>query len=264
MRWRATAATRTWLHPEANGYFGPVIQHFRQDQPLHTQLLATLRTGDKAAVHVSASDEWERGEMSVEMARGVTAFMNAHSQASSKAIANQPVFADVRSLLDVGGGSGIFSIAVAQAWPHLQATVMEIDAVCAEADHYIGKAQLDGRVVPNSVNMFTQEWPRGHDAHFFSNVFHDWSDSTCRLLAKKSFDALPRGGRILLHEMLMDDDGCGPLAAAAFSLVMLLSTRGRQYNLPELRGFLEGAGFIDVESSQTGGGYYSLVTARKP
>ncbi len=112
--------------------------------------------------------------------------------------------------------------------------------------------------------MFTQRWPRGHDAHFFSNIFHDWSEDTCRLLASKSFEALPSGGHILLHEILMDDDGCGPLPAAAFSLLMLLGTRGKQYSLPELRQILEPAGFVDLEAARTGGGYYSLVSARKP
>ncbi len=56
----------------------------------------------------------------------------------------------------------------------------------------------------------------------------------------------------------------GPLAAAAFSLLMLIGTKGRQYSLPELRQFLESAGFIDIEAARTGGGYYSLVSARRP
>ena len=121
-----------------------------------------------------------------------------------------------------------------------------------------------GRVKTQPLNTFTQAWPRGHDAHFFSNIFHDWSDDTCRLLARKSFESLPAAGRILLHEILTDDDGCGPVPAAAFSLLMLLGTRGRQYSLPELRTFLEASGFVDIEAARTGGSYYSLVSARKP
>lgn len=263
-RWRATAETRTWLLPSAPGYYGPMIHRYRQMSPLHEQLLATLRTGDKAGGHVSAAEEWERGEMPSDMAQWITAFMNAHSRASSMGVAAQSLFGNVNKLLDVGGGSGIFSIELARAWPKLSATVMEIGAVCAEADRYITEGNVVGKVRTQVVNMFTQEWPRGYDAHFFSNVFHDWSDATCKLLARKSFEALPSGGRILLHEMLMDDDGCGPLPAAAFSLLMLLATRGKQYSLPELREFLEGVGFVDVEAVQTGGGYYSLVSARKP
>jgi cyclopropane fatty-acyl-phospholipid synthase-like methyltransferase len=179
-------------------------------------------------------------------------------------VALQPVFGEVGSLLDVGGGSGIFSIQLAKAWPDLRATVMEIDTICAEADRYIDHAGAGDRVETRAVNMFTQSWPGGHDAHFFSNVFHDWSDATCRLLAQNSFDALPSGGRIFLHEVLMDDDGCGPFVAAAFSLLMLLGTKGKQYSLPELRDILESAGFVDIEAATTGGAYYSLVSARKP
>jgi len=56
----------------------------------------------------------------------------------------------------------------------------------------------------------------------------------------------------------------GPLPAAAFSVLMLLATKGKQYSLSELRSILEDAGFTDVEAMTTGGGYYSLVSARKP
>jgi acetylserotonin N-methyltransferase len=45
---------------------------------------------------------------------------------------------------------------------------------------------------------------------------------------------------------------------------MLIGTLGKQYSLPEFRAILESAGFIDVEAVRTGGGYYSLVSARKP
>ncbi|MEO6187048.1 MAG: methyltransferase [Steroidobacteraceae bacterium] len=262
-RWHATAATRTWMHPEAAGYAGPLIHRFKQHQPFHAQLLQTLRTGGRADGYTTASNEWERGEMAPELAKFITVFMNAHSLASSRAVAMQPLFAGVHSVLDVGGGSAIFSIELTRAWPQLRATVLEIAAICTEADGFITAAGAAQVVKTLPMNMFTQHWPQGHDVHFFSNIFHDWSDETCRLLARKSFAALPAGGCIALHEILMDDDGCGPAPAAAFSLLMLMGTKGRQYSLPELRAFLEAAGFVDVEAAQTGGGYYSLVTARK-
>ena len=189
--------------------------------------------------------------------------MHAHTGAAAKAVAVQPLFSGVRTLLDVGGGSGIFPIELARVWPQLRATIMEIDTICAEARRYIAAAALSDRIDTRAVNMFTQEWPAGFDALFFSNIFHDWSDATCALLARKAFAALPTGGRIILHETLMDDDGCGPFAAAAFSLLMLLGTKGKQYSLAELRGILEGAGFVEVESIAVGSGYYSLVSARK-
>ena len=262
--WQATAAARTWLHPEAEGYYGPVLGTHKLRDPLHAQLLATLRTGNRAETHQSAAEEWERGEMSAGRAKAITAYMNAHSRAAAKAVALQAAFGSVHRLLDVGGGSAIFPIELARHQSHIEATVFEIPAICAEADTYIAASGVAGRVRTRVGNMFTEDWPTGFDAHFLSNIFHDWSDDTCRLLARKSFAALPSGGHIVLHEMLMDDDGCGPLTTACFSLLMLLGTKGRQYSLPELRAFLEDAGFVDVTSATTGGGYYSLVSARKP
>jgi 3-hydroxy-5-methyl-1-naphthoate 3-O-methyltransferase len=262
-KWRTTALARTWLHPEGEGFFGPLFDGYRQSQPLHAQMRATLKTGDRAEGHQSALAEWERGELPQDMADRITAFMNSHSVASSKANARQPAFGAVKSLLDVGGGSGIFSVEAARAWPSLRATVMEIETVANAAQRYVDVSDVKDQVTTKAVDMFREDWPTGHDAHFFSNIFHDWSDDTCHLLAGKSFAALPLGGTIMLHEMLMDDDGCGPLTTASFSMLMLLGTKGRQYSLPELCAFLEGAGFVGVEAFRTGAGYYSLVTARK-
>ncbi len=261
--WRATALARTWMHPDGEGYYGPLLFGYRESMPIHKQMIETLKTGGMASGHHSAAKEWERGALPQDMAHRIAAFMNAHSVASSRSVARMPVMKDVASLLDVGGGSGVFSIEIAKANPRLSATILEIDTMCVAARAYIDKAGAE-RVTTLACDMFRQDWPTQHDAHFFSNIFHDWSDETCRMLAAKSFAALPPGGRILLHEILMDDDGTGPLVPAAFSMLMLLGTKGRQFSLPELKGFLESAGFAEVQAERTGGGYYSLVTARKP
>jgi acetylserotonin N-methyltransferase len=110
--------------------------------------------------------------------------------------------------------------------------------------------------------MFRQDWPADHDAMFFSNIFHDWDRDTCTQLARKAHAALPEGGRIYLHEMLLDDDGAGPSAAATFSLVMLLGTHGQQFTFAQLQEILETAGFNEVRTVPSYG-YYSLVTARR-
>ncbi len=266
-RWRATAMARTWMHPEAEGYYGPLLGGFRAEQPIHAAMVKSLRPGNGKtgeSGHVSFVEEWERGELPVEQARFIAAFMHSHSVANAKAVARLPELAGIPSLLDVGGGSGVFAIEAARTHPGITATIMEIAAMCVAAQDYIARAGMEERVLTTAVDMFREEWPSGHNVHFFSNIFHDWSEKTNQLLAEKSFAALPPGGRIMLHEILMNDDGTGPLIAAAFSMLMLLGTRGRQYSLAELRGILEAAGFVDVEAQRTGGGYYSLVTARKP
>lgn len=263
-KWSATPAARAWLHPDAEGYWGGFLFRFRDSNPLHAQLLSTLKTGQRPANVVSGGPEWERGSMSQEVAERIANFMHAHSMAPARGAAAQSLFGDMNSLMDVGCGSGIYGIELARAHPRLQVTLLDLKEMCAEAQKFVEQAGLTGRVSTAPVNMFEQEWPIGHDAHHFANVFHDWSDETNRLLAKKSFDALPSGGKILLSEILMDDDGAGPWHAASFSLLMLLGTLGKQYSLPEFREILESAGFVNVQATRTGGGYYSLVSAEKP
>lgn len=269
--WRATHLARTWLHPDSEGYWGYFTKQIDFNTTLRGRLLEALRTGNRPGdVGENSGDitarpaEWERGTMSQEAAEGIAIFMHAHSQAPALGAAAQSVFGKLKSLMDVGCGSGVYGIEIARAHPALKVVLMDLKEMATEAQKFIDRAGMGKQVTTAGVNMFTEEWPRGHDGHFFSNVFHDWSDATCRVLAKKSFEALPRGGRIFLNEILMDDDYTGPFPAAAFSLLMLVGTLGKQYSLAEFRDILGSAGFVDVEAERTGGGYYSLVTGRKP
>jgi hypothetical protein len=267
-KWRALPPARTWLHPDAEGYWGGFLFGFRERTPLHGQLMEALKTGKRPERFNSGAPEWERGEMSAEAAQRIASFMHSHSMAPARGAAAQAVFGEVGHLMDVGCGSGVYGIEIARAHPNLQVTLMDLAAMAHEAGTYVERAGMAGRVGTAGVNMFTEDWPQGGaggpDAHFFANVFHDWSVETNSLLARKSFEALPNGGRIFLSEILMDDDGAGPWHAAAFSLLMLVGTLGKQYSLAEFRQILEGAGFTDVQAVRTGGGYYSLVSARKP
>jgi acetylserotonin N-methyltransferase len=263
-KWRALPAARTWLHPEAEGYWGGFLFGFRERNPLHGQLLEAMKTGKRPASYGSGAPEWERGEMSAEAAARIASFMHSHSMAPARGAAAQAVFGQVKHLMDVGCGSGVYGIEIAKAHPELKVTLMDLAAMATEAGSYAARHGVSDRVGTAGVNMFTEDWPTGPDAHFFANVFHDWSVETNRLLAQKSFAALPSGGRVFLSEILMDDDGTGPWHAASFSLLMLVGTLGKQYSLPEYRDILGGAGFTDIEAVRTGGGYYSLVSAKKP
>ena len=210
-----------------------------------------------------AADDWAAGKVSAQRAREVAARMHAHSVPAAVGVARRYDFRDITRVLDVGGGSGCFMVAAAQAHPHLRCTVMELLAMCEAAGDYLQAGGVADRVDTCAVDMFRQPWPRGYDALFFSNIWHDWNVRTCQWLAARAFEALPSGGRILLHEMLLDDEGNGPLTAASFSMLMLLATQGQQFTVGELKSILEGAGFsrIDVTATHT---YYSVVTGHKP
>jgi hypothetical protein len=264
-QWRATHLARTWLHPEATGYWGHFLGSIDRNEHLRGRLVDSLRTGKRPSAGVDERPVgWEQGTMAPEVAENICKFMHAHSQAPALGAARQPVFGELRCLMDVGCGSGVYGIEIARAHPALKVILMDLEEVAHEAGKYVERYGVGAQVSTAGVNMFTEEWPTEADGHFFSNVFHDWSDETNRDLARRSFEALPGGGRIFLNEILMDDDYTGPYQAAAFSLLMLVGTLGKQYSLAEFRDILESAGFTQVAAQRTGGGYYSLVVARKP
>jgi acetylserotonin N-methyltransferase len=206
-------------------------------------------------------DSWASGNVDSERALRVAAAMQSHSLGAAVALARNADFSGVHRLLDVGGGSGCFAIALAQRNPDLRCDVMELQTMCEVAQEYIRDGGIEDRVGTVAVDMFREPWPRGYDAMFFSNVFHDWNFDTCAWLAAQACEALEPAGRICLHEMLLDDTGDGPLTAVSFS-VLMLGTQGQQFTFGELKALLEGAGFVRVETQRTSV-LYSLVTAYK-
>lgn len=228
----------------------------------HKLLCETINKERARAAKTRPADGWESGHVDMPLARDVTAFMHSHSAPAAYGMARTCDFSGIRKVLDVGGGSGVFSIAIAGTRPDIYCSIMELPTICELAQQYIEEAGVTSQVDTLTVDMFRQPWPLGFDAHFFSNVFHDWSIETCIELAKKSYAALPPGGVILLHEMLLDDGAAAPAPAVAFSLLMAMGTMGQQFTLAQLREILESAGFRDV-CCQHSYGYYSLVRAVK-
>jgi predicted transcriptional regulator len=210
-----------------------------------------------------SADGWAQGNISIEQASNIAAMMHAHSLLSAIGVARNYDFTGIKRILDVGGGSGCFMIAIAQAHPTLRSTILELPTMCEVAKSYIQAGRVADRVDTLPTDMFRQPWPNGYDTVFFSNIWHDWNFRTCTWLAERTFEILPSGGRIMLHEMLLDDDGAGPVTAAGFSMLMLLATQGQQFTFGELKEILERAGFKGIQAKHTSG-YYFVVTGYKP
>jgi hypothetical protein len=168
-----------------------------------------------------------------------------------------------RVMLDVGGGSGAHSIGAVLRWPDLRAIVFDIAPVCEVAEEFIVAHGLTQRIRTEVGDMWEGAFPAA-DLHFYANIFHDWSEERGRLLATRSFESLPSGGRIILHEVLYDDDKRGPFGAAAYSMGMLAwSVDGKQYSSRELSTTLADAGFQDLQTIPASG-YNSIVVGSKP
>jgi SAM-dependent methyltransferase len=167
-----------------------------------------------------------------------------------------------RMMLDVGGGSGAHSIGAALRWPDLKATVFDFAPVCEVAREFAAAAGLADRVATQVGDMWNDPFPAA-DIHFYSSLYHDWPPAKCRFLTQKSFHSLKPGGKIIIHEILFNDERTGPLAAAAYNLMMLYWVPGQQYSGRELSAMLSEAGFADIKIVPTFSSW-SIVTATKP
>jgi len=188
--------------------------------------------------------------------------MHILSLAPASGLAQLDIFEGFKSILDVGGRSGSMSIAIAANHPNTRCTIMALPLVREIAASNIEAYGLGDRVSAVRGDMFSDPWPPGPDAILFANIFHDWDVESCQQLARRAYNALPPGGTILVHEMLLNDDKSGPLAAACFSTAMLFNSAGKQYTFAELSKILRTVGFADC-SATSGFGYYSLVAATK-
>jgi hypothetical protein len=269
-RYHITDAARHHLLPSSPFYWGGVWTQMRQGSPLYNQLLTALTTPDPVESIPQASgsgqrsvDGWASGSLSPEAAASMAKYMHSHSAVAAVAVAESDLFASTRRLLDVGGCSGVFSIALAERHADLTCTIMDLPAVCELTPDYVKERGLEDRIDCHAADMFRDPWPRGCDAVFFSNIFHDWRPVTCLTLARHAFDVLPAGGTINIHEMLLNDDGAGPRTAAAFSVLMAASTQGQQFTFGQLESLLADAGFVDIDCHSTSP-LHSIVRGRKP
>jgi hypothetical protein len=96
-------------------------------------------------------------------------------------------------------------------------------------------------------------------------ILHDWNEAKNRALLRRSYEALPSGGVVVISELLVNDDKTGPAPAALMSLNMLIETEGRNYTPAEYTQWLEDAGFHVVETVWfEAPGANGAVIGRKP
>ncbi|MBV9324440.1 MAG: hypothetical protein JO352_11685 [Chloroflexi bacterium] len=268
-----TDATRCYLLPTSPYYAGFTLRRFA-GRNIYERLKAavdgarTTPPAKAAPVEADAGSsiyvvrEWSEAELNVERVQTGVRTMHGLSFAAAVGMARSVDFSGVQRLLDVAGGAGGFSIALAQRYPELRCTVLELAAVCQLTQGYIARYGVETQVDTLALNMFFEPWPEGYDAVFFSCVLHDWDLEHRTELIQRAYAALPAGGRIFIHEMLLTDAGDGPLAPALYSLSMRIGTLGKQFTASELRTALESAGFGQVTVTNTFGDF-SVVSGQK-
>jgi (2Fe-2S) ferredoxin/predicted O-methyltransferase YrrM len=233
--------------PVAARYFSTASSDCARTALLHTAHLwkswSTLTEAVRIGAAVVDGDVPARGEAWIQ------AFIAAmHRNATERAgIVVRAVGELQGRMLDVGGGSGAYSIAFAQANPQIEVDLLDLAEVAPIAQGHIHDAKLDSRVHVRCGDLRRDPLGEGYDLVFLSAICHMLSPEENRSLFERCCAALGSHGRVVVQDFILEPDKTAPKSATLFALNMLTVTRaGSTYSDPEYTCWLTAAGFREI------------------
>ncbi|XP_077212373.1 (RS)-norcoclaurine 6-O-methyltransferase-like [Tasmannia lanceolata] len=152
------------------------------------------------------------------------------------------IFRGIKSLVDVGGGTGTASRGIARAFPHIKCSVLDLPHVVETIPDY-----------PVEVEHFAGDMfsfiPR-NDAVMMMKILHDWDDEDCVKILKRCKEAIPEeGGKVIIVDIVLDIDEGHDITRTryAFDVIMMISTGGKERTEKEWRRLIFCAGFSQCE-----------------
>ena len=250
-----TTDSFTFLSRKSPDYLGGLM-HSNHLWNTWSHLTEVVRTGTSAhpAEINDRGKEW------------LDAFISAMHDRAVKQAPEQLAALDlsgIKLLLDVGGGSGAYSMAFINKKPEIEATVFDLPNVVPITGKFIEKEGFSGRIKTSVGDYTKDELPGGFDLVFLSAIIHSNSLETNQQLIKKCFGALNTNGKIIIQDWVMNNDRTQPTSGAVFAINMLVGTEaGDCFTEEEVFGMLEAAGFKNISRKEFESGL-SQVIAQK-
>jgi ubiquinone/menaquinone biosynthesis C-methylase UbiE len=170
------------------------------------------------------------------------------------------LFAGVKHMVDIGGGTGTFSIPFACDYPEKKVTLVDLKAGLPNIREFLVRCGVENRVELLGLDILQRPWKLPEcDGIFMGNVIHGFSDKHCLMFLEESFRSLPPGGIIGIQEMLLDESKDGPFLVAYWNARTALTQR----TYGEIESLLKKAGFTEPSVTPLRG-RFSLITAKKP
>ncbi|TYC64600.1 methyltransferase [Stappia sp. BW2] len=233
----------------------------KQMYPFMTQLndalTDSLEDGQVASYEAWFSDPEE--------ARLYSRSQHAGSLGPGRGLAKLVDLSAAKQLLDVGGGTGAFSISLCKAYPGLRSTVLDFPNVAKVGEEFIAEEGLQDRIHYAPGNALKDTWPDSADAVLMSYLFSGVPGTAIPGLVRKAFEVLTPGGDFMVHDFMVDENRDGPKLAALWQLQhTAFNPEARSITSSYVAGLMEAAGFIDIAVEVMIPGMTMLVHGRKP
>jgi demethylspheroidene O-methyltransferase len=211
-----------------------------------TEILKTGNYRQSAlSAHWAYKKTAEPRDIEAEISGEYSAIMDTSQEAIANLIVDKIDFSAYSHLLDIGGGYGRFAITVAQRYPTIRATVVDLPSVCRETKKFIAREGLAERVTAVGADFFKDPLPEGADIISFVRTLHDWGDEEAARLLEIARSALGKDGAILIAEpMAQESPPSDP--GSVLSSLMLALIGGKRRRVSEYTGLLKSLGFGNI------------------
>jgi len=213
--------------------------------PVHDQawenLLYSVHTGKPGFDKAHGKPVFEYFKENREIAEVFNKAMTANAVNIHSAVVEAYDFKGIKTLYDVGGGHGHMMKLILEKHPSTKGGIFDLPDVVAGAETAYADSPLKDRCVFLGGSFF-EKIPQGADAHILGFVIHDWSDEECEKILKNCKAALPKEGKLLLLENVIEE-GNEPSFGKLLDLEMLVMTTGRERTAEEYAGLLTRSGF---------------------
>jgi hypothetical protein len=172
--------------------------------------------------------------------------MSGLSKVAAQAIATKFDWSKYRTFIDIGTAQGCLPVQVALAHGHLTGGGFDLPAVRPVYEDYVRAHELGGRLKFFEGDMFEGPLPKA-DVLVMGHILHDWGLEAKKALVAKAYEALPKGGALLVYDALIDDERRSNLGGLLMSLNMLIETRdGYDYTGAQGKAWMREAGFRET------------------
>ncbi len=237
-----TEAARLFLSKESPQYIGFMIMHHHHLMASWHKMDQAIMEGKPVRERSSSSDDQRRESFLMGM-------FNI-GMAVAPGLSKELDLKGCSRLLDLGGGPGTFAIHFCLANPQLTASVYDLKTTKPFAQKTIKRFKVSGRVDFIAGDYTREEFPHpgAYDAAWLSHILHGEKPEQAKDVVRKAVSALKPGGKIFIHEFILNENMDGPLFPALFSINMYLGTHGGQsYSQTQLTDMLTAAGVRDIQ-----------------
>ncbi len=247
-----------FLVKDSGRYAGPWMLFTKPRWPAFGELSTRLRA--KTENRLGAYENF-----SVDDARRYHAATYSIGMGAARLFSRSVDLGGRKLLLDLGGGSGAYSIIATKTYPGLKAIVFDLPPVAVVAREYIEANGSTDRVSAVAGDFTRDDFPSGVDVVVMASNLPQYEPALIKLVVAKAFASLVPGGEMHLIGETLDDDRSGPLSAALWGLnEAVQGSTGMAHTESEVKGYLQEAGFTGMAAHPFVPGVLSRVTGQKP